>query len=171
MNQLSRPCRCIEALINTVCFSTEWNILIKTCFLLYKLSIMLGLLHAIVKQHIWPLKFCQTDNAEAPSTVSTSDVQKGRAPSMCHISQRTKESCNFPITLRLPLQSSQYTRQKQSITEKQDSYEMAKRPPPSLSLSLCSYCPLPERTDSVRDTRGGEKNWPTVLFAHNILKY
>ncbi len=146
MNPLSWPCRCIELLINTVCFSTEWNILIKTFFLLYKLSIMLGLLHAIVKQRIWPLKFwivlCQTDNAEAPSTVSTSDVQKGRAPSMCHISQRTKESCNFPITLRLPLQSSQYTRQKQSITEKQDSYEMAKRPPPlplSLSLFLLSF--------------------------------
>ncbi len=140
MNPLSWPCRCIELLINTVCFSTEWNILIKTFFLLYKLSIMLGLLHAIVKQRIWPLKFCQTDNAEAPSTVSTSDVQKGRAPSMCHISQRTKESCNFPITLRLPLQSSQYTRQKQSITEKQDSYEMAKRPPPlPPSLFLLSF--------------------------------
>ncbi len=62
--------------------------------------------------------------------------------SMCHISQRTNEGCHFPITLNLPLQSSQYARQKQSITEKQDSCEIC--------LSLCSHCPLTERTDILK---------------------
>lgn len=112
-----------------------------------------------VKQRTRPLKFwivlSQTDNAEAPCTVSTSDVQKGRAASMCHISQRTKEGCHFPITLKLPLQSSQYARQKQSITEKQDSYE--------ISLSLCSYCPLTETTERVRHKK------PDLLFSLHII--
>lgn len=132
MKPLSWPCHCTKLLINTVLFSTEWNILIKTFFLLYhKLSIMLVLLHAKLNQCIWPLSTSGQVQKPHPQWAA-SDVQKGRAVSMWHISQRTKEHCNFPITLRLPLQSSQYVRQKQSITENQDSYEMAKIP-----LSLC----------------------------------